>query len=300
MSEMIKRMEATSKTHLHNIMQIAVFQLNDKNFYGINISKIRSIDDFKKYEVIANNTIKSPLLTGFIRYQKDVIPIISVEKWLGIDAAENVYYEYLVCEYNKNRIAFPISGIHNIFNVPIDDLQQPDGLFDAITYDTVIEMEEGRKQIVLVLDVEKLLFDTFGATYAIPQSAIESGKRLLIAEDSKTARQIVDDILKESGLEYEIFHDGQYLIEHLKGLDEAAIDQIGMVITDLEMPRKDGYQVLKFIKESKQMQDIPVAVNTSMSDRGVGVKVKALGAVEFIAKTDPEHFLGVIARHIRT
>jgi two-component system chemotaxis response regulator CheV len=296
---MIKRMEATSKTHLNNIMQIAVFQLNDRNFYGINISKIRSIEDYKKYEIISNNTIKSKLLSGFIRYQKDVIPIISVERWLGIDGEENVYYEYLVCEYNKNRVAFPISGIHNIFNVPIDNLQQPDGMFDAITYDTVLEIE-GRRQIVLVLDVEKLLFDTFGATYAIPKSAIESGKKLLVAEDSKTARQIVDDILKESGLDYEIFHDGQYLIDHIKGLDGAGLEQVGMVITDLEMPRKDGYQVLKFLKESDTYRDIPVAVNTSMSDRGVGVKVKALGAAEFIAKTDPEHFLGVIAQHIRT
>lgn len=291
-------MEAASKTHLHNIMQIAVFQLNDKNFYGINISKIRSIEDFKKYEVVKNNTVKSELLEGYIRYQKDVVPIISLEKWLGIHKSDNIYYEYLVCDYNKNRIALPICGIRNIFNVPIENLQKPDRMFDAITYDTVVEID-GAKTIVLVLDVEKLLFDTFGATYIIPQAAIENGKELLIAEDSKTAQEIIRSILEPSGLRYQIFDDGQALIEHLDKLDDAALEQVGLVITDLEMPRKDGYQVLKTLHESARYKTIPVAVNTSMSDRGVDVKTQALGAVAFIAKTDPENFLGAVARHMR-
>ncbi|MGE4294914.1 MAG: chemotaxis protein CheW [Campylobacterales bacterium] len=298
MSEMIKKMEATSKTHLHNIMQIAVFQLNDKNFYGINISKIRSIEDFKKYEVVKNNTVKSELLEGYIRYQNGVVPIISLERWLNIYKPDNIYYEYLVCDYNKNRIALPISGIRNIFNIPIENLQKPDRMFDAITYDTVVEID-GAKTIVLVLDVEKLLFDTFGATYIIPQGAVESQKRLLIAEDSKTAQGIICDILEPSKLNYQIFDDGQALIDHLESLDEAALEEVGLVITDLEMPRKDGYQVLKHLHESSRYKTIPIAVNTSMSDRGVNVKTQSLGAVAFIAKTDPENFLGAIARHMR-
>lgn len=291
-------MEAASKTHLNNIMQIAVFQLNDKNFYGINISKIRSIEDFKKYEVVKNNTVKSELLEGYIRYQNGVVPIISLERWLGIYKPDNVYYEYLVCDYNKNRIALPISGIRNIFNVPIESLQKPDRMFDAITYDTVVEID-GAKTIVLVLDVEKLLYDTFGATYIIPQNAVESQKRLLIAEDSKTAQEIIRDILEPSKLNYQIFDDGQALIDHLETLGDTALEEVGLIITDLEMPRKDGYQVLKHLQESARYKTIPVAVNTSMSDRGVDVKTQSLGAAAFIAKTDPENFLGAIARHMR-
>ncbi|GHV06158.1 chemotaxis protein CheV [Campylobacterota bacterium] len=296
---MIAKMEATSKTHLHNIMQIAVFRLNDRNFYGINISKIRSIEDFKKYEVIHNNTIKNELLEGHIRHQNAIVPVVALEKWLGIYTPENIYYEYLVCEYNKERIALAISGIRNIFNVPIESLQKPNRMADMLTYEAIVDVD-GEKTIVLVLDVEKLLYDAFGANYQITHNdKVVSQKRLLIAEDSRTAQAIVREILETSELDYQIFNDGEELIDYLSSLDEAAIENVGMVITDLEMPRKDGYQVLKFIHETPRLATIPVAVNTSMSDSGVNEKTHAMGAAGFIAKTDPATFLGCIAEYMR-
>lgn len=295
MSTTIKNAEATSKTHLHNIMQIAVFGLNDKNLYGINISKIRSIEDYKKFTIIKNNTIKSEYLEGYIEYQSKVVPIISIEKWLGIYTKDNIYYEYLVCDFNRTRVAFPISGIRNIFNVQVSDLQKSDAMFDAITYDVVVEVDGGKK-IVLVLDVEKLLFDTFGASYEIPTDQVTKNKKLLIAEDSRTAQEIIKDILKTSAIEYEIFNDGLELISYLENLED--ISSIGLVITDLEMPRKDGYQVIKAIKENARLKEIPVVVNTSMSDQGVTSKTIALGASGFVAKTDPVMFLDAIERYM--
>lgn len=297
MSSVIRRAEAKSRSHLHNIMQIAVFGLNDKNLYGINVSKIRSIEDFKKYEVAENNTIKSKFLDGFIEYQSKVIPIINIEKWLNIYSPDNIYYEYLVCDFNKNRVAFPISGIRNIFNVPIESLQKPHTMFDVITYDVVIDVDGGKK-IVLVLDVEKLLFDTFGSNYEKADFSIVKSKKLLIAEDSKTAQEIIKDILEDSEINYKIFNDGLELIEHLEGLEKSELAEIGLVITDLEMPRKDGYQVIKHIKESPKLRHLNVVVNTSMSDRGVNDKSKSLGASGFIAKTDPEKFLKSILEHM--
>jgi len=74
---------------------------------------------------------------------------------------------------------------------------------------------------------------------------------------------------------------------------------VGMVITDLEMPRRDGYQVIKHIRESRNLSDIPIVVNTSMSNEGVQKKVMEMGAVGFIPKTDPENFVGSIREFMR-
>lgn len=301
MSQTIKKAEATSKTHLNNIMQIAIFTLNDGRYYGINVSKIRSFEDYNKYRVIRNDTISSPLLDGYIQYHKDVIPIINIEKWLGIYTPQNIYYEYMVSEYNQHMVAFPIRGINNIFNIPITDLQKPDHMFeDVITYNTIVNIG-GHDEICLVLDVESLVTDTFGM-HEVPQGENEDlagRKRVLVAEDSKAARAIIDMILKETPLDYQIFNDGQEIIDHLQGLDEASLENVGIVITDLEMPRKDGYQVLRNLKETQRLKDIPVIVNTSMSNEGVAKKVLELGAKGFIPKTDPETFLRLIREHIR-
>ena len=301
MSTTIKKAEATSKTHLNNIMQIAIFTLNDGRHYGINVSKIKSFEDYNKYKQIKNDTIKSVYLDGYIQYHEKVVPVINIEKWLEMYEAGSSYQEYMVCEYNKHMVAFPISGIKNIFNIPIESLQKPDTMFeDVVTYNTVVEID-GEETICLVLDVERLILDTFGTDDIVKgeESALSNEKEVLIAEDSKAARAIITAIMKETGLKYTIFNDGKEIIDYLDGLDEAALAMVGMVITDLEMPRKDGYQVIKHIRENRGLADIPIVVNTSMSNEGVQKKVLGMGAVGFIPKTDPENFVASIKKFMR-
>ena len=208
---MIKKAEATSKTHLNNIMQIAIFSLNDGRYYGINVSKIKSFEDFNKFKSIKNDTIKSVFLDGYIQYHNQVVPIINIEKWLEIYTDQSVFREYMVCEYNKYMVAFPISGINNIFNIPIEDLQQPDAMFeDVITYNAVVEIE-GQETICMVLDVERLILEAFGTDEIIKgeEGTLQSDKEVLIAEDSKAARAIIESIMTETKLKYTIFNDGK-------------------------------------------------------------------------------------------
>jgi len=301
MSTMIKKAEATSKTHLNNIMQIAIFSLSDGRYYGINVSKIKSFEDYNKFKAIKNDTIKSKYLDGYIQYHKNVVPIVNIEKWLEMYRPENVYYEYMVCEYNKHMVAFPISGINNIFNIPIGELQKPDVMFeDVITYNTVVEIN-GESTICLVLDVERLIMDTFGTSEIAKdeEPQLETDKEILIAEDSKAARAIIDMIMESANLPYKMFNDGKEIIDYLDERSDEELDNIGVVITDLEMPRRDGYQVLRHIQETKRLAFLPVIVNTSMSNEGVQKKVMELGAKSFIPKTDPESFLGEIRKNIR-
>ena len=299
MSETIKKMESTAKTHLNNIMQIVVFNLNDGNHYGINVSKVRSFEDFKRYRVIKNNTVKSPILTGYIQYHEKVVPVLDIEMWLDIHKAEGEYKEFMICEFNQQMVAFPIAGIQNIYNVPIGDLQKPEQMVDVVTYNSIINIE-GEEIICLVLDVEKILFDAFGETYELGDEVqhIETKKVVLVAEDSHTAQAIIDEILKTTDVSYKIFNDGEEIINYINGLDEAGIGSIGMVFTDLEMPRRDGYQVIRHIKENPKTQHIPIVVNTSMSNKGVDVKTKGLGVSAFVAKTDPEKFLAAMRENM--
>lgn len=301
MAELLNRLEHSSKTHLLNIMRLIIFRLNDNNYYGINVSKIRSFEDHKRFEMIKNNVVKNPIVDGFIQYQKQVIPVLNIEKWLGIYTDENVYYEYMVCEYNRQIIAIPIAGVYNIVNVNSEHLQKPDAYRGAVTYNTVVEIE-GRETICMVLDVEELLFDALGPGYTLDgeQHEFAFERKLLIAEDSHTAQEILKDILESTDVEFSIFSDGQEMIDYLSGLDAEGVEQIGMIITDLEMPIKDGYQVIKYVRDNAaRYGDIPIVVNSSMSDAGVGQKTKSIGATDFVAKTDPDTIMNVIRTYMR-
>jgi chemotaxis signal transduction protein len=56
MSSILKNINDMTKTYLHNIMQILVFQLGNRCYYGTNVSKVRSIEDINKYTVIRIDT----------------------------------------------------------------------------------------------------------------------------------------------------------------------------------------------------------------------------------------------------
>ncbi len=290
MSQTLSKAESTSKSHLHNVMQIAVFLLNDKNHYGINVSKIRSFEDFNRYKIIKSSSINSNIMEGYIQYQDKIIPVLNLEKWMDIFVKGNEYAIYLICEFNKMMLAFPISVVDNIYNVAIGDLQRPDAYTGVITYNTVIKIG-GKDTTCMVLDVERLIDETFGEDLGDIGENMGKEKLILVAEDSGVARSILREILESSSLRVNFYNDGMELRDYLSGLDAEGIEDIGLIITDLEMPRLDGYQVIKYVKENKSLAGIPVIVNSSMSNSGVDVKVKSLGASGFVAKTSPEELL---------
>lgn len=296
--------KTNKKTELNNIIQLMVFQLNDKEYYGINVSKIKSIEDYNRYKISKNdikNNKNSTVLEGHINYQKKIIPFLNIEKWMGMYKKESKYMETMVCEYNRKVIAFPIYDIKNIFNVSVDNLTTSDANDNFITYSALIKVEE-EDTVCRILDVEQLLVDVFGENVSLKAGAkddMNSDKLLLVAEDSKSARALIEEILEETGLKYQFFEDGEKIINFLNNQSDEEIDNIGLVITDLEMPHKDGYAVISHIHESKKLKDIPVVVNSSMSDKSVMKKTEKLGSVGFIGKTDPENFLKAIKINMR-
>jgi len=153
------------------------------------------------------------------------------------------------------------------------------------------QIEDKTEELCVILDVETLLFEISGDTEVEEKIDLiekkEYGKEILIAEDSKMAIKILERIMAKINVKYKIFTDGDKLINFLETKDEEYIKKIGLIITDIEMPVKDGFQVLKYVKSSK-WKNVPVIVNSSMSNDGVAMKTEHLGADGFIEKTEPE------------
>ena len=112
---------------------------------------------------------------------------------------------------------------------------------------------------------------------------ITSKKLLLVAEDSRIVLEKLDEFFKKIDVRYELYENGELLINRLQSLDPA---EIGLIVTDIEMPIKNGYQVIKYIKESPEFSELPVISLTSMTNQGVLDKVVQLGAIDLVNKAD--------------
>jgi CheY-like chemotaxis protein len=114
---------------------------------------------------------------------------------------------------------------------------------------------------------------------------------ILIADDDEEDRMLARDALSESHLLNEIHfaEDGEELLDYLncrgKFTPPAIAPRPGLILLDLNMPKKDGREALREIKADPKLRQIPVVVmTTSKANEDVFASYDA-GANSFIAKT---------------
>lgn len=103
-------------------------------------------------------------------------------------------------------------------------------------------------------------------------------KRVLVAEDSSTQRQIITMVLRREGHEVIIARDG------IEAVTQAYREQPDIIVLDIEMPKMNGYQVCRLLKEDARTAHIPVIMLTSRdqeTDKFWGLKT---GADRYVTK----------------
>ncbi len=113
---------------------------------------------------------------------------------------------------------------------------------------------------------------------------------ILVAEDDPDDRMLMREALEESRLanNLEFVEDGEELLDYLRrqgkysGQDKAP--RPGLILLDLNMPKKDGREALKEIKASPELRSIPIVVlTTSKAEKDI-LKSYDLGVSSFITK----------------
>ncbi|MFZ5425431.1 MAG: response regulator [Thermodesulfobacteriota bacterium] len=80
-------------------------------------------------------------------------------------------------------------------------------------------------------------------------------KTILIVDDSKTVRNLVAFIMKKEGFKVVTAEDG------IDGLEKLySSDKIDLIVSDINMPRMDGFTFIKSVREQDAYRDIPIVV----------------------------------------
>jgi CheY-like chemotaxis protein len=107
------------------------------------------------------------------------------------------------------------------------------------------------------------------------------------AEDRMLAKKALDSVRLANDLRF--VEDGQELLDYLRRTD---VPRPGIVLLDLNMPRKDGREALREIKADPALRDIPVVVLTTSRAEADILRTYELGASSFITK--PVTFDGLV------
>ena len=288
MSGISGSVEQMTQAHLRNVQQLAVFYTGHNNIYAINIAKVKAF--IITEEVAINDTpTDSDIIAGIATIRGEPVTLINLDAWLGHKALDVHEYKLIIfCEFNHKKIGFLIKDMLDIVEKTTDELRHTEETNSKITYTTYIKAHD-KDELCTVFNAEQLLRD-IGWTddgekdvQKYVESTLDSTKIILAAEDSGVAREVLNSFFKKTGVRFEIYTNGTLL---LKRLEEINPDSIGMILTDIEMPGTDGYQVASFIKTNSKYANIPVIVNSSMTTDAVKGKMNQIGVDGFVGKTD--------------
>ncbi len=300
---MVRGIDKTTSLHLNNEAQFLCFRLDeekDAQLYGLNIFKIREIIhyDGEITEILGGS---DGVMLGFLSVRGESIPLVDVKRWLHYNASDlsrnlkeySVKDEHnlvIVCHFSNHSIALKVLKIERIIHKNWTEISAGDkqGINEEGKISAITRFDKER--VVQILDVEKMISDVFPSLKDLDDltlrciEAIQSQKLILIAEDSLSALKTLEKIVQTLELRYLVFPNGKELLDYL--YEKEHYQQVGVVITDLEMPVISGFEVLKTIKADNRTEHLPVIINSSMSSDSNRQLAQSLEADGFVVKSN--------------
>jgi CheY-like chemotaxis protein/two-component sensor histidine kinase len=121
---------------------------------------------------------------------------------------------------------------------------------------------------------------------ASPSSSSSSGSGVLVVDDSPTIRRLTSRMLANSGFTVATAEDGVDALDRLNAHKQLP----DLIISDVEMPRMNGFELLAAVRHDERFCRIPVVIITSLSDATYRRKAAERGARAFLRKpiNEPE------------
>jgi len=291
-----------------------------ENIYGINVSKIKEIIKYPNPKEIISVHGKSDVLEGMINLRGEVIPIVSLAKWLNIKEPQDPLIakskKIIVANFNNVTVGFIVHEAKRIRRFAWSDIKPPNDVLSSQYENKIIGTinnidDEDKEKVLLIIDFEKICEELgiFGAENVekiendISNYKISRKANVLIADDSSIARKIIKEAIKPITEKLYETKDGQEAWELLNTLYETSNGNIksllDLVITDVEMPNMDGFTLTKKIKEDPRFSTLPVVVNTSLSGGANLAKAKSVGADDFCTKFIAEEFVRAVTNNVK-
>jgi len=104
------------------------------------------------------------------------------------------------------------------------------------------------------------------------------GRSILVVDDSATVRKFVSVSLSMQGFEVVTACDG---MDALEKLPQRKYD---LIITDLNMPTMDGFELIRTLKDNPDYKELPVIILTSLSDQANKDEGTKLGIGSYVVK----------------
>lgn len=279
-----------------NRLELLLFKLAGRQRYGINVFKVREVLQCPPLTAIPK---RNKYVRGIAHIRGQTLSVIDLSLATGGKPVDNLADSFIIiAEYNRSVQGFLVNTVERIININWEAIMPPpQGTSGKQSYLTAVT--EIDNELVEILDVEKILEEISPSPTAITREldkqsiSTDLGERvILIADDSAVARNQVKKALESLGVKMHLVNNGKEALKFLQRTaeqcKESVTEQVGLLISDIEMPEMDGYTLTAEIKQDPKLKKLHVILHTSLSGVFNQQMVQKVGANDFIAKFNPD------------
>jgi len=222
----------------------------------------------------------------FVRYGNHFVPIVDLRKMMcaNPDSPLSDYPYVLIAEHIEGFVGIIIDELMSDQEIVVRDMDpyikryHPQGLMgNTIAADGSV-----------LLLLEPYGIKEMGRTSPDDEVNIVAGAgdrfdlRVLLVDDSLIARKVEQGILESLGFDVDTAIDG------LDALAKLESEEYGMVVTDLEMPRLDGFGLVRRMRNQPKYEDMPILIISTRESAEDRMRAMEAGADAYLVKQQLE------------
>lgn len=290
-----------------NELEIVEFHIDEpnqeggtkKSYFGVNVAKVREIIRIPTIWKVFNS---HPAVAGMIKLRDKVITVIDLATVLNRTSDTIAPDKIIVLEFNRLTVGILVHGVTRIHRISWQHVEPPSASIEGTNVTGLVKMDD---RIVLLVDFEKIIGEIC-AEYSLKgigeggetAPAAVANRTIMVADDSPFIRSTLASTLRSAGYTIEEFENGelawQAITDRLDRLGERFSQEVGLLITDVEMPKMDGLHLTSLIRKEPRLSRFPVVIFSSMASEDNRKKWSDLGAQAIITKPDLPNLIEIV------
>ncbi len=279
----------------------------ERSVFGVNVAKVLEV--IENPGLVHSESAPHPCFMGLLSLREMTIPVLDLGIWLGMERAPHPHDVIIITEFSQTVTGFLVSGVVDIHRFFWRSVQPPSGLLARFDDACMVGIVEVQGRFIQLIDLEQIIAEfspesMLGRIEARHEDAPRY--RALVADDSKVIRTMITGVLQEANFDLHVVNNGEDGLRYVMELKRRAQaegarieDFLDVVISDIEMPRMDGFSLTRQIKEDPVLSDLPVILYSSLITPELLHKGHSVGADEQVAKPELARIPGIARRLIQ-
>ena len=222
----------------------------------------------------------------YLRYEGKVIPLLHANQVFAqpFNEISSGSVNVIVIGTAERHIALVVDELYEQQELATRRLDVNLGKIQDINGAAVLH--DGK--LALIVDADEYLssaFELLGSDRQLPvwthsRTSALDGLRILVVDDSLTAREMQRKLLVHEHCEVLTARNG------IEAWDILKVTRFDLLITDIDMPEMDGFELISRLRQHEQMADMPVLMVSHREKTTQDEKIRALSDVHFLSKND--------------